>query len=140
MAAPKTKATDASVQEYLASVENDVRREDTREVVEIMEAITGCPATMWGDSIIGFDTYHYKYASGRQGDWMISGVAPRKSALTIYIMPGFSKYPDLMEKLGKYKAGSSCLYLKRLDDVNSDVLKELITRSVRDMREMYPKH
>ena len=119
------------------TVENDKRREDTRAVIKIMEEITGCSATMWGSSIIGFDTYHYKYASGREGDWPVSGVAPRKTALTIYIMAGFEKYPDLMEKLGKYKTGSSCLYLKRLEDADPDVLKELISRSVAHMRVAY---
>ena len=138
MAAPKTQANDASVEGFLAGVDNERRREETRVIIKLMERVTGHPAKMWGTSIIGFDTYHYKYASGREGDWMISGVSPRKAALTIYVMAGFSRYPDLMEKLGKYKTGSSCLYVNKLDDVNMGVLEALITRSVTDMREMYP--
>jgi len=122
------------------SVENAERREDTRAVVKIMERTTGHPPVMWGESIIGFDTYHYKYASGREGDWMLSAVSPRKTALTVYIMADFKKYSDLMEKLGKYKTGASCLYLKRLSDVDPEVLEELISRSVTFMREMYPEN
>ncbi len=138
MAAAKTLPNDASVEEYLLSVENIERREDTRAVVALMERVTGHPPVMWGDSIIGFDTYHYKYASGREGDWMISAVAPRKAALTIYVMAGFDRFGDLMERLGVYKTGSSCLYLKQLSDADPEVLEELISRSVSYMRETYP--
>lgn len=139
MAAAKTLPNDASVEEYLLSVENEDRRADTRAVIALMQQITGHPPVMWGDSIIGFDTYHYKYASGREGDWMISAVAPRKAALTVYIMAGFDRFGDLMERLGKYKTGSSCLYLKKLSDADPDVLEELIKVSVAYMRETYPK-
>lgn len=107
----------------MLSVENVERREDTRAVLAIMERITGQPPVMWGDSIIGFDTYHYKYASGREGYWMLSAVPPRKAALTVYIMAGFEKFPDLMGKLGKYKTDSSCLFLKRLSDAAPKVWK-----------------
>lgn len=138
MAAPKTRVNDASVDDFLAGVKNLRRREDARTVVKLMERLSGHPAKMWGTSIIGFNTYHYKYASGREGDWMISGVSPRKAALTIYLMAGFNQYPELMEKLGKYKTGSSCLYINKLDDVDVEVLESLITRSIADMREMYP--
>ncbi len=139
MATPKTLPNDASVEEFLLSIENIERCEDTRAVITMMERITGHPPVMWGDSIIGFDTYHYKYASGREGDWMISAVAPRKTALTIYIMAGFNRFGDLMGKLGKYKTGSSCLYLKKLSDADPDVLEELIKSSVSYMHETYPK-
>lgn len=139
MAAAKTLPNDASVEEYLLSVENEDRRADTRAVIALMQQITGHPPVMWGDSIIGFDTYHYKYASGREGDWMISAVAPRKAALTVYIMAGFDRFGDLMQRLGKYKTGSSCLYLKKLSDADPDVLEELIKVSVAYMRETYPK-
>jgi hypothetical protein len=138
MAAPKTLPNDASVEAFLLSVENVERRGDTRAVLAIMERITGQPPVMWGDSIIGFDTYHYKYASGREGDWMLSAVSPRKAALTVYIMAGFERFPDLMEKLGKYKTGSSCLYPKRLSDADPDVLEKLISQSVGYIRETYP--
>ena len=139
MAAAKTLPTDASVEEYLLTVENEDRRADTRAVIEIMKRITGCQPVMWGDSIIGFDTYHYKYASGREGDWMVSAVAPRKAALTVYVMAGFDRYGELMGRLGKYKTGSSCLYLKKLSDADPEALEELITSSVAYMRETYPK-
>ncbi|MBL4872273.1 MAG: DUF1801 domain-containing protein [Rhodobacteraceae bacterium] len=138
MAAPKTRPTDASVEDFLLSVENLERREDARVVVKIMERITGHPPVMWGESIIGFGTYHYKYASGREGDGVLSAVSPRKTALTVYIMAGFKKYPDLMDKLGKHKTGASCLYLKRLSDADPEVLEELILRSVAYMRKLYP--
>lgn len=139
MATAKTLPNDASVEEFLLSVENVDRREDARTVISMMERITGHPPVMWGDSIIGFDTYHYNYASGREGDWMISAVAPRKTALTIYIMAGFDRFGDLMGRLGKYKTGSSCLYLKRLSDADPEVLEELISQSVTYMRTTYPK-
>ena len=139
MAVAKTLPTGASVEEYLLTVENEDRCADTRAVIEIMKRITGCQPVMWGDSIIGFDTYHYKYASGREGDWMVSAVAPRKAALTVYVMAGFDRYGELMGRLGKYKTGSSCLYLKKLSDADPEALEELITSSVAYMRETHPK-
>lgn len=92
---------------------------------------------MWSTSIVGFGTYHYKYESGREGDWPVTGFSPRKQSLTIYVMPGFSRYGSLMRKLGKYKTGKSCLYLKNLDDVDQQVLRELLIRSVADMKKLY---
>ncbi len=93
---------------------------------------------MWGTSIVGFGTYHYKYASGREGDWMLTGFSPRKQALTLYIMAGFEKYQELMDQLGTFKTGKSCLYVKRLSDINLDVLEELVRESVRYMKTQYP--
>ena len=92
---------------------------------------------MWGDSIVGFGSYHYKYASGHEGDWPITGFSPRKQNLVIYIMLGFSKYEKLMKKLGKYKTGSSCLYINKLEDINIDVLSKLISQSYQDMHKKY---
>ena len=92
---------------------------------------------MWGTSIVGFGEYHYKYESGREGDFLITGFSPRKSAFTIYIMPGFARYEALMDKLGKHRTGKSCLYINRLDDVDLSVLEELVTRSVEYMTEKY---
>ena len=89
---------------------------------------------MWGDSIIGFGSYRYKYASGREGEWCLTAFSPRKQNLTIYIMTGFDKYDGLMKKLGKHKTGKSCLYIKKLDDIDTEVLKELITQSVEAMK------
>jgi hypothetical protein len=92
---------------------------------------------MWGPSMVGYGTYHYKYDSGREGDFMVTGFSPRKQALTVYIMPGFSGFAALLDKLGKYKTGKSCLYIKRLSDVDEKVLERLISESVRQMRKQY---
>ena len=92
---------------------------------------------MWGTSLIGFGSYHYRYQSGREGDWPVTAFSPRAQNLSIYIMPGFAHYRALMDKLGKYKTGKSCLYLKRLDDVDRNVLKRLVARSVADMKKRY---
>ena len=125
----KTRKNDASVIEFLESVDNDQRREDAFRALELFGEVTGEPAKMWGSSIVGFGEYHYVYESGREGDWMKTGFSPRKNALTLYIMSGFSDYDELMAKLGKYKTGKSCLYVKKLDDVDAEVLKELISES-----------
>ncbi|MCO5207271.1 MAG: DUF1801 domain-containing protein, partial [Anaerolineae bacterium] len=91
--------------------------------------VTGEPGALWGTSIVGFGTYHYKYASGREGDWFVTGFSPRKQNMTLYIMPGFEQYNDLLSKLGKHKTGKSCLYINKLDDVDLDVLRELVAQS-----------
>jgi len=134
-----TKETDASVDDFLAGVEHGKRQADARVVVEMMTRITGCQPKMWGEHIIGFDTYHYKYDSDREGDFLIVGVAPRKTNLSLHILNGFKAYPHLMGKLGKYKTGVSCLYITQLKNVDLDVLEELITVSVADMRAKYHK-
>lgn len=139
MASNKTTQNDGSVDDLLASVENDRRREDTRTVIEMMKKITGIQPKLWGPNIVGFDEYHYKYDSGREGDFFRTGCAPRKQALTVYVMPGFEPYEDLLGKLGKYKTGRSCLYINKLDDVDMDILETLIERSYKDMNKMYPK-
>lgn len=137
MAEPKTKVNDASVEEFLNSVADEQRRADSFAVLDLMKRITNCEPKMWGGSIIGFDTYHYKYASGQQGDWPITGFSPRKQNLTIYIMPGFARYPELMSRLGKHKTGKSCLYLNKLSDVDIKVLEELIAESYAMMKKKY---
>ena len=129
--------TDASVEAFLGAVENERRRSDARTVVAIMERVTGETPKMWGPSLIGFGRYHYRYASGREGDWFVTGVSPRKQALTVYIMPGFDAYPDLMGRLGKHRTGKSCLYINTLDDVDMAVLEDLIRLSVASMRETH---
>lgn len=134
---PKTKQTEASVADHLAAVANERRRNDATTVMEMMTRITGLEPKMWGTSMIGFGTYHYKYKTGREGDWPITAVAARKQALSVYIMPGFGDYQDLMDKLGKYKTGVSCLYINKLADIDPAVLVALITRSVADMRKRY---
>jgi hypothetical protein len=129
MAENKTQATEQSVEQFLHSVENKQMRDDCFQLVELMEDVTGEKATMWGTSIVGFGSYHYKYASGREGDFLLTGFAPRKSALTLYIMAGFERYDELMAQLGKYKTGKSCLYVKKLADIDTDVLRELVKQS-----------
>lgn len=125
----KTKLNDGDVKEFLDSVENDKRRQDAFQMLDMMKSITGEDPKMWGSSIIGFGTYHYVYASGQEGDWMAAGFSPRKTALTLYIMAGFPRFEELMKDLGTYKTGKSCLYIKKLEDVNLDILKKLIKES-----------
>lgn len=135
MAELKTKPTKASVKDFLNQIPDEERRKDCFEVAKIMEEITGNKPKMWGPSIVGFGTYHYKYASGREGDWPITAFSPRKKDLTLYIMMGcFDKYPELMEKLGKHSTGKSCLYIKRLSDIHVPTLKKLIKTSIKELQ------
>ncbi len=129
MAELKTKQNDADVGAFLDGIENEKRREDCRAVVDLMAAVTGEPPAMWGDSVIGFGSYHYGYPTGREGDWMATGVSPRKQSLTVYIMTGFQRHEALMKRLGRYKTGKSCLYIKKLEDIDIDVLRELVRES-----------
>ena len=133
MAELKTKATKKSVNAFLNQIVDQQRREDCSAIVEIMRAATKEEPKMWGPSIVGFGRYRYKYGSGREGEWPIIGFSPRKSDLTLYLMRGFDEYPDLIKRLGKHKTSKSCLYLKKLADVDMSVLKELVKRSVRSM-------
>jgi hypothetical protein len=137
MAEMKTQQNDRDVVEFLNGIENEQRKADSFELLELFSRLTGEEAKMWGDSLIGFGEYHYKYASGREGDWPLTGFSPRKQNLTIYIMPGFERYDDIMKKLGKYKTGSSCLYVKKLTDIDQTLLKELVVTSVSDMKKIY---
>ena len=134
MAENKTQRNDGDPRAYLESVSNKRRREDSLVMLEMMEAVTGEPAEMWGTSIVGFGSYHYRYASGREGDMMLTGFAPRKAALTLYIMGGHERHEALFARLGKYRTGSSCLYINKLADVDLDVLRQLIAESVAYMR------
>lgn len=134
MAENKTQRNDGDARAYLESVSNKRRREDSLVVLKMMEEVTGEPAEMWGTSIVGFGSYHYRYASGREGDFMLTGFAPRKAALTLYIMGGHERYDALMARLGKHRTGSSCVYINKLADVDLDVLRELIAESVDYMR------
>jgi len=135
MAELKTKRNDQSVEAFIESIEQEKKRTDSRAILELMQEVTGEEPEMWGDSIIGFGSYHYKYASGREGEWFLTGFSPRKQNLTLYIMSGFDEYDSLLSKLGKYTTGKSCLYIKNIEDVNLDTLKELIKRSVKHMAE-----
>lgn len=126
----KTKPTQQSVQDFLNSVEDPVKREDSHAILKLMEKATGSKGQMWGPSIIGFGSYRYKYKSGREGDWFLTGFSPRKQSLTLYIMPGFKHYGELLGKLGKHKIGKACLYINRLEQVDLQVLEQLIQDSV----------
>jgi len=130
MAELKTKRNDQSVDEFLQAIPDERRRKDCYTVLELMKKVTGEEPKMWGDAIVGFGAYHYKYASGREGDWFFTGFSPRKQNLTLYIMSGFEEYNDLLNKLGKLKTGKACLYINKLKDVDLSVLRELVTKSV----------
>ena len=134
MAELKTKPSERSVESFLRGVEGPERSEDCHTVLKLMKKITRQEPKVWGDSIVGFGTYHYKYESGREGDWFVTGFSPRKQNLTIYIMPGLDAHKDALKKLGKHKAGRSCLYIKRLADIDQSVLSEMIKTSVAKMK------
>ena len=130
---PAMRRTGAPVEEFLARVPDQQQREDARRLCAMMQQITGEPPAMWGTGIIGFGTYHYRYASGREGDWPAVGFSPRKQALTIYVSGGFDGYDDLLTKLGPHSTGKSCLYLKRLSDVDEQTLRALIAGGFRQL-------
>ncbi len=138
MAEQKTKPTSRSVDEFIESVADEGVRDDCRKLTRIMKKITGSAPKMWGPTIIGFGTYHYKYESGHEGDSCLTGFSPRKANTTIYVMPGFTGQTDLQEKLGKHKAGKGCLYIKRLDDVDLNILTKMIEQSVNFLKKKYP--
>jgi hypothetical protein len=131
----KTKPTEQSVAQFLAAIPDEQRRQDCQTLVALMTKAAGSEPRLWGSNIIGFGQYHYVYDSGREGDMMLTGFSPRKPALTLYLVGGFEPYPALMEKLGKYKTGKGCLYIKKLDDVNLPTLKKLIEQSVKAARQ-----
>jgi hypothetical protein len=133
----KTRPTKLSVSAYIGAVGDSDKRKDCLALSKIMRGATGKRAVLWGDSIVGFGQYHYKYDSGREGDHLVTGFSARKQNLVIYIMPGFRKYGVLMKKLGKHKHSVSCLYIKRLSDIDINVLTALIERSVSDMQTKY---
>lgn len=137
MAEPKTKPTKESVVKFLNAIEDETKRKDCKTVTKLMEEVTGEKAVMWGTSIVGFGSYHYKYASGQEADWPRAGFSPRKQNLTIYIMGGFEKHPELMEKLGKYTTSKGCLYIKRLADIHLPTLKKLVRESVKYVKKTY---
>jgi hypothetical protein len=132
----KTQRNSASVKAFIDAVTDEGKREDSRAVLAMMEDITGEKPAMWGKSIVGFGSYHYEYASGQEGDWPLVGFSPRKDSLTLYLMPGFQDYSQLLAKLGKHTKGVSCLYIKSLDDVHLPTLKTLVRQSVKDMKKI----
>ncbi len=130
MAELKTKLNDNSVEDFLNAVPDERRRQDCFAILEMMKKATAAEPKMWGDSIVGFGLTRYKYASGREGDWLTIGFSPRKQNLTLYLMLGFGGFDDLLSRLGKFKTGKGCLYIKKLDDVDISVLQTLIEKSV----------
>ena len=132
----KTQRNAGSVKQFLDKVPDERRRDDARAVSAIMEDVTGEKPAMWGTSMVGFGSYHYKYESGQEGDWPLVAFAPRKDSLTLYIMPGFKEYSGLLEKLGKHKTGRSCLYIKSLEEVHVPTLKTLVRQSVKHMKKI----
>lgn len=137
MADLKTKVNEASVEEFLEGFPED-KRKDCYTILEMMKTVTNNEPKMWGTSIIGFGDYHYEYKSGREGDFFLTGFSPRKQNLTLYINGGFDQYSGLLEKLGKYKTSKACLYIKKLDDVDTQVLQEIIKKSVTAMSKNNP--
>ncbi len=129
----KTQKTNASVIDFLNAVSDEKKRDDSFKILQLMKEITGEEPSMWGPSIIGFGSYHYKYASGRENDWFLTGFSPRKQNLTIYFMSDFPKKSELLLKLGKFKTGKSCLYISRLEDVKMSILRQLIQESVENI-------
>ncbi len=134
MSENKTKPTDVNVDDFLNQIGNPVHKEDILKIINMMKEITGEEPKLWGDSIIGFGEYRYKYASGREGDWFLTGVSPRKNNITLYLSYGFENHADIMKQLGKYKTGKACLYIKKLEDINEAALEELISRSAEEVK------
>ncbi|PCH69433.1 MAG: hypothetical protein COC01_01405 [Bacteroidetes bacterium] len=137
MAELKTKRNKQSVDQFLNTVIDEKKRQDCYAVLEIMKQVTNEEPEMWGTSIVGFGTYHYKYESGHEGDAPLTGFSPRKQNLTLYILTGFERYDEWMAKLGKHKTGKSCLYINKLEDIDLNVLKKLVARSVEVMKKKY---
>jgi len=139
MSENKTRPTEVSPADFIASVDHPVRRADAEVLLEMMTRITGETPKMWGPSMIGFGQYHYRYESGRKGDAMRTGFSPRKANMVVYIMPGYTDFSAILDRLGKHKLGKSCLYINKLADVDLDVLEELIRAGLADMAKKYPE-
>jgi hypothetical protein len=137
MAGNKTIPTDQSVEQFLNAIADEQRRKDCFTLLELMKQVTGMKPAMWGSSIVGFGSYHYKYESGREGDSILAGFSPRKQNVTIYNMGGFEQYDDLLKKLGKHTVGGGCLYIKRLDDIDLPTLKSLIEASFKHTKQKH---
>lgn len=134
----KTIVNDSSVENFINAVSDEVKKKDSFTLLEMFTRITGEKPKMWGPSIIGFGQYHYKSERSKQeGDWMLTGFSPRKQNLTLYIMPGFADYADLLKNLGKHKTSVGCLYINKLSDVDSAVLEKLVKQSFAEMKKKY---
>ena len=140
MADLKTAPNEQSVETFIDSVEPEWKRDDAREILSLIGRITGEDPVMWGDSIVGFGNYHYKYESGREGDWFLAGFSPRKQSTTIYMMGGFDGQDEMLEKLGKHKKSVGCLYIKKLADVDMSTLEKMIKKSVDTLKKRYAEY
>lgn len=134
----KTKPTESSVSAYLDAIEDEGRRKDCKELAKLMTKVTACKPKMWGTSIVGFDQYHYRYASGHEGDACVVGFSSRKGDLSVYMAAGYTGAEGLLAELGKHKLGKACLYLKWLSDVQMPVLEKLLARAVAEIKRRYP--
>jgi hypothetical protein len=140
MSTLKTLPTDASAEDFLNTVEDETQRKDSFKLLELFKRVTGKEPVMWGTAIVGFGKYHYKSErSSQEGDWPLAGFSPRKQNLTLYVMPGFNKLEDLLEKLGKHKTSKACLYIKRLSEVDMSVLEQIVARSYEEAKKQYLK-
>lgn len=137
MSSLKTQPTEQDPYAFIDLIEHPIKRENSKVLMEIHKRATGKEPVMWGDSIVGFGQYHYKYRSGHEGDWPTAGFSPRKQNLTIYIMLGFDRYAPLLKQLGKHKHSKSCLYINKLADVNIDILEQIIKQGYEDMHSVY---
>ena len=137
-ASNKTHATTASVEQFLAGLEPGRKREEAKVLDQLFQKVTGWQPRMWGPAIVGYGEYHYRYETGREGDYLATGFAPRRANLTIYIMPGYGDYGPILERIGKHKVGKSCLYISKLADIDLQVLAELIAFGLRDLGNKYP--
>ena len=135
----KTRETEVGVDDFLEAVPDPGRREDAKKVRAMMERISGYPARMWGPTIVGFGRYKYRYESGHEGEMARIGFSPRAKELVLYVVDDFPRHQALMDKLGKHRTGKCCLYVKRLSDVDEDVLEELVTEGLAHTREKYPE-
>ena len=138
MAELKTKENDSSVQAYLDAIEDEARRQDCQELAEIMQRVTGLEPRMWGSSIVGFGRYHYKYASGHEGDACLVGFSSRKGDISLYLSNAFESRESLLAEFGKHKTGKACVYIRRLSDIRVPVLEKLVTETVAEKRRSYP--
>jgi hypothetical protein len=138
MSENKTKKTNASIKNFINSIKDENVKKDCNTIIKLMQSITKKEPKMWGSIIVGFGDYHYKYASGREGDFFLTGFSPRKQNLALYLMGGLENQKDKLKKLGKHKTGKSCLYIKSLNDIDKKVLKEMIVQSVKETKKLYP--
>lgn len=138
MAKNKTTETESSVVDFINTVDDEVKRNDSFELIKIMHEATGSEAKMWGSNIIGFGSYHYKYASGHEGDAPLAGFSPRKTAISLYLSLPTEKREELLLKLGKHKPSKGCIYVKKLADIDVEVLKKMVLLSVENLNKLYP--